>query len=269
MSSCEETLIQIAEQMQDNKLDVSNPRYKAWLDQKKAHDTSKEKQAQWDQCKNHLHCYGHYDGYRGTVDYLRSDQRDWINCISDLTRTHHDDACVRDAGPDWYQLGYTTRGCGWRLHKGFCARNDNAVKRDLGDLGGRPAISPDPGPFQMSPVPNVSCCQDINFSNLSADKIKFNAVTQTCEKTESIPDSLPDSSEGASQDSSSEYIVFIIILICSICLTIIVLSLALSDDVETGTPLGYPGYYGIPLNDTGYYGASVSYGAPFNSTNSF
>jgi hypothetical protein len=39
----------------------------------------------------------------------------------------------------------------------------------------------------LDPVPNVNCCQDIKFQNISANKISYDNINQTCSAPPSTP----------------------------------------------------------------------------------
>jgi hypothetical protein len=57
--------------------------------------------------------------------------------------------------------------------------------------------------YEPYPVPNISCCQSIDFKELSADKITFNNIDNSC-TTPNAPQPNAPSQNDASQNDASQ-----------------------------------------------------------------
>jgi hypothetical protein len=180
-TKCDQALSHVEQLMRDNNTSDNNPRWKTWREQRDAHNNESAKREQWDNCKNHLNCYGNYDWARNRVNNLRNERKTWNNCVEwwDADGGRHNDWCTNDRGQGWWHAGREGAGCRHGQGKGVCARNDEAVKRDL-DIGHRPNVPGHPGEFHMYPIPNIQCCQSIIASGNQADKITIDNLTNQC-----------------------------------------------------------------------------------------
>jgi hypothetical protein len=176
MSTCADALSNVQRITNDNRRSQEEHNNK-----RRNYELSVNKQREWDKCKNNLDCGGEYDRFAGRVRDLRNEKKHMINCIDwiSLTRNDYGGYCRNDHGDGWKHVDNTNGGCtpGWG--KGVCARNDDRIKQDLG-IGNRPGTETDPGNFVPLPVPEIKCCQEIAFKNISADKVAFDNISQSC-----------------------------------------------------------------------------------------
>lgn len=261
MPSCEKALKQVEDIINDNKQNESNPRYSKWKREKDDFQNSKNKQEEWDNCKNNLNCGGNYSWAKGKIDDLRNERKVWNNCaVWDATKVgEHDDWCVNDFGQGWIHVDRGGWGCTAGWGRGECGRTDDKVKKDL-DIGERPSITMDPGPWVANPVPDIKCCQDMTFKNMKASDITFNNNSQSCDVAEEDkksktskdvtkkggnkkevkpPKELKGSSKGkqkktlkeesqAETDDSTMYIIIFIVILCLFLLSLSSLAVGLS-----------------------------------------
>ena len=99
--------------------------------------------------------------------------------------------------------------------------------------------------YEPVPVPNIGCCQTMNFDNLEASQIIFDKVTQSC-TTPNAPSPAPSSNESSdessdeSQSSSSmskNKKIMLTFIITIICLSLLIGGFLILDANDTPTKI--------------------------------
>ena len=176
MTNCEEALQQVKDTTERNKRMQDEH-----INKRHSYEKSVNKKREWEKCKNELNCGGEYSRFSGKVNDLRNDRRFWTRCVAheESQSGRHDDWCRNDFGDDWKHVGQDNGGCSPGFTKGLCGRTDDGIRRDLG-IENRPGTESDPGNFSPIPVPEIKCCQEMTFKGISANKVNFDNLNQTC-----------------------------------------------------------------------------------------